>query len=543
MTFRAWASLVPEPRGPLDFRRFAFQVELYDERMAHDREVVFQKATQVGISALTVRWALFHADVHARVALYTFPTDRELGDFSRQRIRPVIRASPHLLERIPADAVDNVGQRQVGIGWVYMRGTNKPIDSIDADVVVFDELDSSNQANIEASERRVTGPMSAGLLRRVGVPSYPGFGISAAYERSDQRVWTVKCEACGEWNRLRGYAAFVANVDQDALELVCTKCRRRIDVLRGEWVAAHPDRDVRGYHLPKLLVADRRTLGTLVANSRKTRPDQREAFFQRDLGEPYASDENRLGLEQIRSCVDPELVPLTSLRSDRFVGMGVDVASARALSVVIGEVLPDGRTRRVFVGEIDDLAGRPAFDQVCGLMDQFGVTMAAIDHMPEGRFAQAFVARFPGRAYRVGYFSPQPGQRREASHWNVDDDTRFASLWRTMWIDATLAQFRNALVAIPPLDALPAEYPAQLGALVRRSGEAPNGGIRVDYVRTGADDYAHAEVYLLAAFELLTRRQGLQALAEMESTPVPLLEAGNGDYDEVGTPIYRPGFE
>src|SRR5207248_8853944 len=101
-----------------------------------------------------------------------------------------------LLERIPAAAVDNVGQCQVGQGWLYCRGT-QPIESIDADVVVFDELDYSDQANIEASERRVTGPMSAGLLRRVGVPTVPGFGVSAALDASDQRIWTVKCDACG----------------------------------------------------------------------------------------------------------------------------------------------------------------------------------------------------------------------------------------------------------------------------------------------------------------------------------------------------------
>jgi hypothetical protein len=275
MSFRDWAALVPEARGPLDFGRFRYQVELYGEAMAHDREVVLQKATQVGASSLMVRWVLFHADVFQRIALYTFPTDRELADFSRQRIRPVIRSSQHLLERIPTDGVDNVGQRQVGTaGWVYMRGTNKPIDSIDADVVCFDEYDSSIQENIEASERRVTGPLSAGLLRRVGVPSYPGFGISAAYEDSDQRVWSVRCLACREWNPLRGAEAFASNVDHEACVLVCRKCRRRLDVQSGEWVATYPERDVRGYHLPKLIVPGVR-LRELVTNSRKTRPDQR----------------------------------------------------------------------------------------------------------------------------------------------------------------------------------------------------------------------------------------------------------------------------
>jgi hypothetical protein len=523
VALRSWVDWVPEERGPLDFGRFAYQRELYDERSAGDREQVFAKATQVGLSTLAIRLALYHADIYGRTVLYVFPTSSELGAFAQHRIRPVVRASEHLQSRMPPSAIDNVALRQVGAGYVFFRGAQKPIDSIAADLAIFDEYDFCHMAHIEASERRVSGPLSAGMLRRIGVPTYPGFGISAAFEASDQRAWSVKCEACNEWNRLYGYDAFLANVDQERLELVCRGCRRRLDVQAGEWVAAFPDRDVRGYHVPKLVIPNAR-LDELVANSRKTRPDQREAFFQRDLGEPFASEENRLSLEQIRGCVDPALRPLASLASDRFVLAGIDVASSRALSVVIGEALEDGSTRRVFVGEIDDEPGRGVFEQLCDLMGRFGVHMAAIDHAPDGRFSQAFAARFPGRVYRVGYFSPGPGQRRESSHWNVDDEVGFASLWRTRWIDVTFEQFRSGSVVLPPLETLPASYPPQLGSLVRRSEETGNGGIRIDYVSTGADDFAHAEVYLLAAHELLLRRAGMQMLAASTATPLALTE-------------------
>jgi hypothetical protein len=152
------------------------QRELYEQWMAIDREACFLKATQTGISTLAIRFALYHTDVHGHVCLYTFPTDTTLRDFSRQRIRPVIRASRHLLERIPVSAIDNVGLRQVGAGWLFCRGTQRPIESIDADVVVFDELDYSDQENIEASERRVTGPQSAGLCAGSGCRRCPGSG-------------------------------------------------------------------------------------------------------------------------------------------------------------------------------------------------------------------------------------------------------------------------------------------------------------------------------------------------------------------------------
>lgn len=543
LPFRDWAERVPESRGPLDFRKFAFQREMYGDAAAHDREVVVQKSTQVGVSAWAIRLALYHADVHSRVVIYAFPSDRELHDFSKHRVRPLIRSAPQLLERMAPDAVDNAALRQIGSGWLYMRGLQREVDSVPADLVVFDEFDTTDQASIEGTERRVSGPQSAGLIRRVGVPSIPGWGISQAYLDSDQRVWVVKCRRCGKHNPMRGSEAFAANVDQEALAVVCRKCRKRLDVTRGEWVATYPDRDVRGYHVPKLIVPGA-PIAMIVANSRKTRPDQIAKFHTHDLGEPYAPAEGRLSLEQIRACVDPTLTPLPKLQSQRFVTLGCDVASVRALNVVIEESIDEYTGRRVFVGEIDDRDGATAFERLCDLMVRFGVDMACIDHAPEGRFAQAFADRFPGRVYRAGYFTPQVGARRDTEAWKVDDDARYVALWRTRVIEATLERFRTGGVLLPPLESLPADYPAHLGALVRRVEETPRGA-RVDYVKTGPDDYAHAEAYNLAAGELYWRRIGMEQVRRQLAAPVPLVPDTDEDLAGVlmpGEPVYR-GFE
>lgn len=551
LTYRKWADRVPEPRGPLDFNRFVWQRELYDEAAAHDREMVIAKATQAGASTQAIRWALFHADVHQRVVLYTFPTDRELGDFSRQRIKPVIRASQQLRARMTSEAVDNVGQKQIGAdGWIYFRGTNKPIDSINADVVVFDEYDTSDQANIEASERRVTGPDSAGLIRRIGVPSIPGFGIDALYETSDQRVWTVKCES-GHWNPMRGFEAFQQNVDQDRLVLVCSTCQQPLDVRQGEWVATYPDRDVRGYHIPKLIVPGF-PLSTLVANSKKTRPDQVKAFHTRDLGEAYAEAEGRLSLEAVQACVRSELHPAESLISYNLTTMGVDMASARALNVSIEEEIDRGNTigRKVFVGTIEDNSERTAFQQLCWLMDAYNVNMCGIDNEPDGRFSKAFAQRFPGRVYRMDFFSPQPGARNEPHVWNVNDDEQFCSLWRTKVYDATFERFRMQHVLLPPLDLLPADYAKHLGNLFRRRVEDPDGARapKIDYVRTGPEDYAQCEAYNLAAIELYWRNAGLTSIRGQGPTPLAdrIEDFVRSDLtspaDDAGG-VYRPPFE
>ena len=64
--------------------------------------------------------------------------------------------------------------------------------------------------------------------------------------------------------------------------------------------------------------------------------------------------------------------------------------------------------------------------------------------------------------------------------------------------------------------------------------ELPNGNVRTEYVSTRRDDWGHSEVYLAAAFQLLWRAAGMRAIAELEATPVPLLEATGDNYDQYG---------
>lgn len=547
-SIRDWVDLVPEERGPLDLAKYAFQIEpLYSDRAVTDREQVHLKATQIGWSTGAIRQALYHADVLGRSVLYTFPTEAELSAFSQKRIRPVIRGSEHLRSRMAADAIDNVFQKHIGEGWIDFRGLNKPVDSVDVDVLIIDEYDTSNQANINATEYRLSGAESADLRRRIGVPSIPGFGIDSFYEASDQRAWSVRCEACNHWNRLVGLEAFTDNVDQDQAALVCSKCRRIIDVRAGEWVPAYPDRDVRGYHAPKFLVPGRRVLERVIANSKKTRPDQVEDFHRRDLGQAWAAAEGRLSLEAVRACVRPELRLEETLLTYKLVTMGIDVASARDLNFVIEESLTDDYMvgRRVSIGTISGtLAER--LERLSQLMERFSVNMCAIDSQPDGMFSEAFAKQFPGRVYRVSFFTPAAHGRVEPPMWNVNDGEQFCSLHRTKFYDATFERFRRQHVLLPPLESIDPVYPKHLGNLYRRRTELPGetGRERIDYVRTGDEDFAQCEAYCYAAIMLFRRQVGLSALNgtvaladQLDFEPLDLTS-----YGEAGSQVYRPGF-
>jgi len=257
-SFIDWALKVPEPkRGRLDFNAFPYQRELYSQENAEAAEVVVMKATQTGVSAYLLRWVMYLADVRGLTSLYLFPKRQQMYDFADARIKAAILASPYLKARIGPDDVQNKGLKKIGVGYLYCRGSESKDDlqTIDADGLAMDEYDDLRPENIPDAERRlsgsIVGPNRTGLLRRVGVPDFPGRGLDALYEETDKRRWVVRCERCGERQPLE----WNANVNEKKVMLVCRRCEKGpLDVRRGEWVAEQPDRSVHGYHLSRLIV-------------------------------------------------------------------------------------------------------------------------------------------------------------------------------------------------------------------------------------------------------------------------------------------------
>lgn len=540
--FLAWGrDYVPEQRGPLDFHRFKCQLPLYGERATSDRDMVVKKATQIGLTTWLLRWTIFWADQRAKTGLYLFPTDRTLKSFSQERVGPLLQRG-YLSTRV--GSVNNVNQRQIGLGWVHFRGAAEAVnlESIPADVLAMDEYDSLEQKNIGIAEQRVTGPLSEGLIRRVGVPSIPGFGISRLYEKTTQHVWMVKCSACNEQQPMVGIETYAANVDEESRKLVCRKCRKPLDVLDGQWVATWPDRPTLGYWFTKFILPGI-DISRIIENHHKTLPADIQTHFNRDLGEEYAPAEGRLSRDAILACTRPgEIHQEEGRTSFNLKTMGVDVASARACTVRVSEHLSDTTKRSLFIGDVsafeagaEEWVGAMA-DKLAEVAERFGVNMVAIDHLPEPRLAETLAARLPGRVFLVAYnTADQPPKSGEI--WNVDAETRRVVVHRTSAIDATLEMFRLQRNLIPDLEELPPDYADQLGAVVRIVERDEKDKVKVYYRSIGPDDRAQAEVYDLMATEVFHHMAGIGALAEAARSPEPVvdeLDIGESLADELG---------
>ena len=521
ISFMDWSMKVPETRGPLNFERWPFQRELYEQGY-EDKDMVLMKATQLGISAWLVRWALYWADVRGARVVYVFPRERQLLDFSDGRVKPLI-LSKYLRTRVDAASVQNKALKSVGLGLVYFRGSEAEagLESIDADAIALDEYDLLVPAHIPVVERRI-GASELGLTRRIGFPTIADRGIHREFAKTDQRKWHVKCEACGEWQSLD----FFKNVDTTLKLRVCASCRKPLDVKQGEWVATFPGRDTRGYHITKLVFPDT-DLNKLVAASEQREPYKRQVFFNRDLGEAWEGEGNRLTPAMIAAAQRAEVTQEATYTGANRVIMGVDVASVRALNVWISEQLSDTQGRTLFVGLVE------SFNDLCTLMDRYRVNMACIDHLPEGRLARAFANRFHGRVYIVNYSESQKDVI------TVDDQQARVSVRRTEAIDSAAERVRSQREYLP-MD-LPDGFVEQLCTNVRSTEQDDVGRVRVVYRADGPDDWMQALTYLVVANECWWIREQVSGKDQLVALEDELDFERSTLNQHEAEPLYSPG--
>lgn len=557
--FLEWAKRVPEPKtGALNFGRFPYQLELYQEGVEIP-VLDLMKSTQVGASAWLVRWTLYWTD-QGDTTLYIFPADEQLRSFYTSRIAPLL-LTPYLAKRVADATVSNVHQREIGRvgdvggGFLNLRGaqTVAGLETIDADEVAMDEYDLIPKEAIPVAERRISSPLSRGLIRRIGWPSVDGYGMAKRFEESDRRRWFVKCPACKTQQFLRFFPRTARTeeeegdmlpnapsgyVDVATARLLCGKCDKPLSpetVAKGEWVAEFPNRDNRGYHMHRLMVPGAR-LGALIAASQSTDEWEVQSFFNRDLGEPHSPKEGRLSPQAIAAAQSAGGEYLqgpwdTGATGDGLRTMGIDTASARNLNVRISQHDRDGVTKHaLFIGEVED------WNKLGRMMDMYDVRMACVDHLPDGTLARAFAQRFYGRVY-VAHFLPPTSK----AAFDFDPQTRLAGVKRTDAIDATLGLVRSTKNRLP-MD-LPDGYVAQMRNVVRFHEIDEVGRRIVGYKSLGAIDYLMSEVYDFFATELAKAEKLEQSMsAETISHLDDHLVFERSDLNQLENTEWRPGF-
>lgn len=502
------------PGVPFDLAQHAYLTAIY---AVNAQQVVINKASQMGASEWAVSYGLHAADERRANVLYLFPTDTHVSDFSSARIGPAIEASPYLAQIVvdgggtlmdgrKMRGADRVTLKRIRQNFMYLRGSQvKPngqapgLKAVAADVVIYDELDEMDPRAPAIAEKRL-GHSLLGEQLWISTPTYPDVGIDAKWRDSDQREWFVRCESCGERQRLTIHHAVT---EWDALGrpaswhggeqpfLACQKCQKPLNRLSvGEWIAAFPGRAMIGFHLTKLF-SSRRSLIDIIQSLNTADETKRREAFNQELGEPYTPRGTQI-TDEI----------LDGLRREYAHGplagegcyLGADIGSM-IHTVIRGPEDPEtGERPQRFAGDVE------SWDELGRLMRLYKVRRAVIDALPETTKAREFQADFPdGKVWLAYYVTQKTGTKaEEPEQW--DEEKRVVNLDRTRTLDKTYSRFYEGVNTLPGFARDVRDYYAHLKAPVRRLEDGTRGGPKfAAYVESGPDHFAHAENYCTIA--------------------------------------------
>lgn len=490
-----------KPGISFDLPGHLYLAELYEQR--HRRTVV-KKAGQMGVSELAVSAALWTCDVRDGTVLYIFPTATAVSDFSSARIGPAIEASPYLAQLVVSvgegrRGADRVGLKRVRDRFLYLRGAQvdkegraAQLKSVDADFVILDELDEMDPRAPTIAEKRLGHSLMDEMLY-ISTPTFPNRGIDAEYQKSDQRRWFLTCGHCGhkqfltinhvvqEWDELQRPIAWHGRAEGRAY-CACEKCGKEIDRLGvGEWVPAHPSRDIVGYHLSKLFFS-RGNLNHIVVNLTEVNETKRREAFNQDLGETFVPSGGKLTDGELDECV--RNYALKKVPAERPV-MGVDIGSVHNV-IIRGPADSNGERPLRLARQVT------SFEEIGKLIREYKVSVCVMDARPETTKARELQAGFrKGVVWLADYneLADEEPVRWDKEHGRVLID-------RTRSLDETFSRFRLQQNTLPQDIQNVRDYYAQMKAPTRMD---PDGRNRIHYVEDGPDHYAHAENYATAA--------------------------------------------
>jgi hypothetical protein len=493
--------LVPNRKFDIEYHKYL--VDLY---RCKAKEFVVMKSGQAGVSEFLVSYALHACDQRNANVLYVFPTEKVVSDFSTARLGPAIEASEYL-RQIVIDGSSQGGMRgsdritlkRIRDRFLYFRGSQVQPDgsapqlkSVDADVLILDEVDELDQRSPAIAKKRLGhAAIHLGNTLWVSTPTYPGYGIHAEYLESDQRQWHIRCDSCGErqpltidnivleWDDLGRPVAWNGQ-NQKTAWAACRNCGSQLDRLGdGEWVAEYPDIERPGFHLTKLFSPHNQLIDVVKALDTVDETKRREAFNQ-DLGIPYTPRGGSLTTEDLDACRREY-----GHGPDRYKTcyMGIDVGNVLHVVVRTMKDFQTGETKQLYAGEAN-------WESIHNLIKIYRPSRIVVDALPETTQSRKLQSMYPWGMVWIAYYPNQPlgSKKEEMLDWNVVQ--KHVLIDRTRMLDATLAGFYGRTSTLPAHARNIRDYYKQMRASIRTTKQTGSSEVEVaTYIHNGADHY------------------------------------------------------
>lgn len=235
------------------------------------KKVVVMSSAQIGkTDAFILNTIGYYMHYDPSPIMVMQPTISMAETFSKDRLTPMLRDTPVLKDKIndkSRNSGNTILQKTFPGGHVTMVGANSPtgLASRPMRILLSDEIDrypatAGNEGDplLLASKRLSTFWNKIEVY--VSTPTNKSTSrIYVEFENSTKEEWNVPCPECGRYTPLEWVNIIYDKSNLDDINYVCPACGVasseivwKEQSVNGKFVAMHPNRDVRGFHLNTL---------------------------------------------------------------------------------------------------------------------------------------------------------------------------------------------------------------------------------------------------------------------------------------------------
>lgn len=462
-----------------------------------------QKSAQMGFTEVALNRSFYTIDIHGESVLYILPASTpDASDFSTSRFDPALELSNHL-SKLFSD-VKNIGHKRAGSANFFIRGSRSrsQLKSLPVSTIIEDELDEMVQENVALAQERTSGQVNKSIFK-LSTPTIDNYGINAEYRQSTQEHFFFKCPSCSRSVELTFPDCLVitsddfTSTDIYGSHIICPACKNILQheakpsfLKSGIWVPTHANRISRGFHINQLYSCTVKPYEIAISwRKAQLNPTDEQEFYNSKLGLTHIVEGARVTDANIDKAKRDHRNG-TKGRPGKILTLGVDVG--KWLHYEIDEWIIEGNGPDVnLLSTCKTLKHGKClnFEDLDGLMQDYGINFCCIDANPERRKALEFCQRNLGRARMVFY-----GNGAKGTSIGVHNDEVSITVDRTSWLDLALGRFKNGKILLP-FD-VDNEYRQHLKSLVRIYEKDSDGNPVGRYVCGNEDDhYAHARNY------------------------------------------------
>ena len=470
-----------EKGDPIDFYDHRFLFQPYSDLSPKQ---VYLKAAQIGASTMQVLKSLWLAKMYNINEIYTLPTESDVQDFAGGKVNPIINQNPILQQYV--EQKDSVEQKRVGNATVYYRGTftQKAAIMVSSDANFYDEVDASNQGVIEQYASRLQHSKYK-WEHYFSHPSTEGYGVDKIWQLSDQKHWFIVCGSCKQ----EQYMSWPESVNMEGW-YQCKYCDALItdDMRRnGRWVAKYKDKEFSGYWIP-LLICPWVPATEII---QKFNEKSEEYFWNKVLGLPFVGGGNKLTKSLLmRNLTDEQITPEGN---DRVV-IGID--TGKHLHYVCGT-----EKGLFYYGTCSN------YDEIDTLMERWPKAIIVIDQGGDLIGSRQLRERWIGRVFLCLYGEDR--KTLELVRWGEKDENGAVTADRNRMIQLVVDEFTDKRLPIMGTENDWYDYWLHWNSLTRISKENERKQIKKEWIRNGADHWAHATTYWRVGMMRFSTRGGV----------------------------------